>query len=95
MCELITLMFRLSFVTCSSFVSLSDRAHVSDQEDESARFAVIKYKDVNYDKLFAFTARRFDHPVLSYICQLQQGLYRNTKIIQLYNVVLLLRVLLH
>jgi len=51
---------------------LSAAIEVRNQQDQSARFAVIAY-DRN-GREFEFSAKRFSSPVSSYICQLPKGL---------------------
>ena len=56
------------------------------QDDNWARFAVIEY-DTN-NRQFVFTARRWSNTASSYICQLQQGLFKLAYILTILTLLL-------
>ena len=57
------------------------------QSDQLARFAVIEYVR---DRQFVFYARQSNYGASSYICQLQQGLFKYEYVLNIqYNSVLL------
>jgi len=69
---------------------LSAGGNVDGQHDRWARFAVITYMNYQNSRQFVFSARQWESGVSSYICQLQQGLFKYDNTVRCHASLMLL-----